>query len=498
MPFPFTLPTTSPLSLPSHFDSPTHPSLPTRTSTLRASLRTSLKTFKRLPPPLRASHLPHLLSALEAYYPPLLALDAGLTPSSPLGIDVLLTSTPSFSWRPTLTSSSSIPGSRRLPLTSLEYEIFFTLATLSYTHTLLARSALHPLYTTAAASPSPQQRTALITKATKHLLQSAQIHLHLAHRADALRTTSPLTPPALDIAPSTLRALSELAHAEATLLAVLKDDPYPPALAQQRNENDKEWMIRAPPIPKVRAHLFARLCLAGAAHAATASSLLAGNEATEGKLLGRVGAGKVDADLLRYVDDLRRVGRAKACRFLGVDRDLDGKTGEAIAWLRAGMAELGVSSPLSGSSSSDADKKRTGLGFSRFKTSLSEKREDKRVEKSGDWGADAGVAEEARVLAALEKKWVRENDTVNTQRIPSATEVVGGGMPSGREIYSVGEWEMVRLGGEELRGMRGVPGEGEGGGRVVILRRRGRRGIGLLLVRFRGVGGIIREGGRGV
>ncbi|OBT46953.1 hypothetical protein VE00_02451 [Pseudogymnoascus sp. WSF 3629] len=458
MPYPFTLPTTSPLRLPSHFDSPTHPSLPVHASVLRGPLRSSLKTYKRLPPPQRASHLPALLGTIEAYYPALLALDAGLTPER--GLDVVLTSSPRFSWRATLTSS--LPGTKRLELSSLEYEVFFTLATLSYIHTLLSRTALHPLYTTTSASPTPEVRTTLITKATKHLLQSAQIHLYLSHRADTLRTTSPLTPPALDISPPTLRALSELAHAEATLLAVLKDDPYPAALAQERNEMDKEWMIRAPSIPKVRAHLFARLCLAGAAHAETASSLLAGNEATEGKLLGKVGAGKVDEGLVRYVDDLRRVGRARACRFLGIDRDLDGKTGEAIAWLRAGMGELGLSS------SSDGDdgngKKRSGLGLSRLKSSFSEKQEGKRIEKSGDWGSDAGLAEEGRVLAALEAKWVRENDTVNSQIIPDPGTLLGG-MPSGREIYTVGVWEPVVLGGEELRRLRGVPGEGgeEGG-----------------------------------
>ncbi|ELR02420.1 hypothetical protein GMDG_05478 [Pseudogymnoascus destructans 20631-21] len=385
MPYPFTLPTTSPLRLPSHFDSPTHPSLPVHTSTLRSPLRSSLKTYKRLPPP----------------NAPRISLHS-------LGRSKLIT----------LPSLRLMRGTKRLELSSLEYEVFFTLATLSYLHTLLARTALHPLYTTTSPSPSPEVRTTLITKATKHLLQSAQIHLYLTHRADTLRTTSPVTPPALDISPPTLRALSELAHAEATLLAVLKDDPYPAALAQERNENDKEWMIRAPSIPKVRAHLFARLCLAGAAHAETALSLLAGNEATEGKLLGKVGAGKVDEGLVRYVDDLRRVGRARACRFLGIDRDSDGKTGEAIAWLRAGMGELGLSS-----SSDDGDgngKKRSGLGLSRLKSSFSEKREGKRVEKSGDWGADAGKAEEARVLAALETKWVRENDTVNSQLIPDA------------------------------------------------------------------------------
>ena len=177
---------------------------------------------------------------------------------------------------------------------------------------------------------------------------------------------------------------------------MLKDDPYPAAVAQDRNKNDREWMIKAPEMPKVRAHLFARLCLAAAEHAANALSLLSAG--------GKVG--KVDGELLRYVEDLKRTGRGKACRFLGIDADLGGQTGTGIAWLKAGKYELGLGKNEEGKGSS----------LSKFKKDWIEKREEKRVEKGASWGSDAGKAEEGRVLEMLEKQWVKMNDTVRTPR----------------------------------------------------------------------------------
>jgi hypothetical protein len=58
-----------------------------------------------------------------------------------------------------------------------------------------------------------------------------------------------------------------------------------------------------------------------------------------------------------------------------------------------------------------------GLSFGRLKKGWEEKREDKRVEKGSHWGADAGRAEEQRVLEMLEKKWVKMNDTVSHSRL---------------------------------------------------------------------------------
>jgi len=402
MPFPFTLPTTSSFSFSTYFGSDSHPSLPLSASTYRGVLRDALKKHKRLPPAEQSPHLASVLLSLNNYIPYLLAVDAGLGSQPVAGeeLDVVLKSTPTLEWRPTL-SDNTIPGREtgRLKIQSLEYEIYFVLSTLAYTYTLFSRSSLHPLHSSATSSPSTEQRTLAITTATKHLLSAASIHDYLSHRSDSVSSS----PPCIDIAKSTFKALSSLALAEATLLAVLKDDPYPAAVAQDRNKNDKEWMIKAPEIPKVRAHLFARLCLAAAEHAANALSLLS---ASAGK-----GVGKIDGDLLKYVEDLRRTGRGKACRFFGIDAELGGQTGNGIAWLMAGMHELGVKG------GEESGKK--GLSFGRLKKGWEEKREDKRVERGSHWGADAGRMEEGRVLEMLEKKWVKMNETVSRLARPA-------------------------------------------------------------------------------
>ncbi|KAH8586604.1 hypothetical protein B0O99DRAFT_60694 [Bisporella sp. PMI_857] len=439
MPFPFNLPTTSAFSFSSYFNSDTHPSLPLSASTYRGVLRDVLKKHKRLPPREQTSNLSAILLSLNNYIPYLLAVDSGLGGQLVAGeeLDVVLKTTPALKWRPTL-SDNLIPGreAARLKIQSLEYEVYFVLSTFAYTYILLSRASLHPLYSSATASPTAEQRTSAITTATKHLLSAASIHEFLSKRADQI----PSDPPSADITKSTFRALSSLALAEATLLAVLKDDPYPAAVAQERNQNDKDWMIKAPDIPKVRAHLFARLCLAAAEHAANASSLL--NSA------GGKGQGKINPEILRYVDDLRRTGRGKACRFFGIDADLGGQTGAAIAWLQAGLHELGFGMKDEGS--------RKGLSLGRMKKEWNEKREDKKVEKGAAWGSDAGKYEEARVLEMLEKKWVKENDTVNTQIVPPFASLIGN-MPSGREIHSLKPFIPPVLDSSVLESMRAPP-----------------------------------------
>jgi len=396
MPFPFTLPTTSSFSFSSYFSSDSHPSLPLSASTYRGVLRDVLKKHKRLTPTEQSSNLSSVLLSLNNYIPYLLAVDSGLGNQSISGeeLDVVLQSNPSLEWRPTL-SDNAIPGrdAARLKIHSLEYEIYFVFSTLAYTYTLLSRGSLYHLYSSVTASPSLEQRTSAITTATKNLLTAASVHDWLSKRSDTITSD----PPSIDISRTTFRGLSSLALAEATLLAVLKDDPYPAAVAQERNKNDKEWMIKAPEIPKVRAHLFARLCLAAAEHAASASSLL--------QSVGGKGQGKIDPELLKYVEDLRKTGRGKACRFFGIDAELGGQTGAGIAWMQAGLNELGFSSK------EESTKK--GLSLGRFKKEWTEKREDKRVEKGSAWGSDAGKFEEARVLEMLEKKWQKENDIVS-------------------------------------------------------------------------------------
>lgn len=395
MPFPLTLPTTSSFSFSSYFSSDSHPSLPLSASTYRGVLRDALKKHKRLSPSEQTPNLSNILLALDNYIPYLLAIDAGLgsQPVSGEEVDVVLKSTPILEWRPTL-SEKAIPGreTARLKLKSLEYEIYFVFSTLAYTYTLLSRASLHPLYSTATASPSPEQRSIFITTASKNLLSAASIHDYLSTLSDLVTSDSPC----IDISKSTFRALTSLALAEATLLAVLKDDPYPASVAQERNKNDKEWMIKAPEIPKVKAHLFARLCLAASEHASNAKSLLNASGKRQDK---------IDPDLLRYVEDLRKTGRGKACRFFGIDAELGGQTGAAIAWLQAGMHELGLATKDEGS--------KKGLSLGRFKKEWTEKREDKKIEKGAAWGSDAGKLEEGRVLEMLSVKWNKMNDMVS-------------------------------------------------------------------------------------
>ncbi|KAK3383188.1 hypothetical protein B0T24DRAFT_687624 [Lasiosphaeria ovina] len=439
MPYPFVLPTTSAFSFSSSFSCETHPSLPLNASTHRGVVRDTLKKHKRLPPLSQVSNVSSVVSSLNSYLPYLFAIDAGLSHRAVQGeeINVILKTAPAIEWRPTLSESAVVPGKRetaRVKIQSLEYEVFFALSALASACTLQARAALQPLYVTSAAPVGTQQRQAALASASKSLLDAASICDYLAARAEGLVAA----PPCADISQAAARAQCSLALAEATLLAVLKDDPYPAVVAQDRNRNDTEWMYKAPEIPKVRTHLFARLCLAAADHAAQAHSLCAG------------AGGRISHGFLRYLEDLRRTSRAKACRFLAIDAELGGQTGTAIAWLQAGFLELGVERK---------DVKKSGGGgggLSKFKKEWTERREDRKAEKGADWGADASKLEETRVLEMLEVKWTKQNDTIFTQAIPPTGQLLAQ-MPSGREICSIKPFQPPLLDGAALEAMRAPP-----------------------------------------
>jgi hypothetical protein len=461
MPFPFVLPTTSSFSFSSSFHCESHPSLPLNASTHRGVVRDALKKYKRLPASSQPPNLPSVVSSLNAYLPYLFAVDSGLGHRSVQdeAVTTTLLSTPAIEWRPTL-SDNAVPGKEtaRVKLQSLEYELFFSLSTLGYAHTLLARAALHPLFITTNVPVGTLERTTAIQTATKHLLDAASVHDFLARRAETLVTS----PPCADISATTTRAMSSLALAEATLLAVLKDDPYPAIVAQDRNKNDREWMYKAPDIPKVRAHLFARLCLAAADHAAQASALC---KATTTK-----GTSKLNDGLVRYVEDLRRTARAKACRFFGIDAELSGQSGNALGWLQCGLQELGI----------EPKEAKKGL-MGRMKKEWTEKREDKKIERGAGWGSDAGKLEETRVLEMLEEKWTKINDTVSpscflpiyfltlgyaigtdisnqmmTQVVPAPATLISS-LPSGREIHTIKQYAPPELSRQVLDNMRAPP-----------------------------------------
>ncbi|ROW11328.1 hypothetical protein VMCG_00885 [Cytospora schulzeri] len=482
MPYPFVLPTTSGFSYSSSFTCDSHPSLPLTTSTHRGVVRDVLKKHKRLPPSSQPSNLPTIVSAITNYLPHLLAVDSGLNHRTNGNGDEIFSiiqrsSAPlDIEWRPTL-SDVSIPGKKenaRVRTPTLEHEVAFVLTTLGYTYTLLARAALHPLFSTTTTAEDlyaigSQPRQAAVSAATRHLLDAASVYDYLARRAERPQhSSSPscFPPPCADISAATARAQCELALAEATLLAVLKDDPYPAVVAQDRNQNDKEWMYKAPDIPKVRAHLFARLCLAAAEHAAKAHSLCAsqGGSSGGGGVLrfgsrkgqgdgegggrsGGGGSGKLNDGFIKYLEDLRRSSRAKACRFFGIDAELGGQTGNAIGWLHAALQELGVEVRSASEKSS---------GLSKLKKEWAEKREDRKVEKGTSWGADAGKLEETRVLEMLEAKWTKQNDTMFTQAITPANTLLAQ-MPSAREIHTLKPYDLPVLDRLTLNAMRAPP-----------------------------------------
>lgn len=392
MPYQFSLPTTSSISFDSYVSSSSHPSLPLNATTYRSVLRNTLKKHKRLSPQAQVTNLNSVHSALNVYIPYLLALDAGLSGlvSKEEEIDATLQKEIEAEWRSSIAATVAGRTPSRVKGKGLDYELCCVFSSLGYIHTLLARSQLHMLY--GPITPTAEQRLSLISAATKHLLDANSVHAHLVNRCGGNAPSGAIP----ENSSSTQRALAELALAEATLLAVLKDDPWPGVVAQDRNKHDKEWMIKPPEIPKVRTHLFARLCLAAADHAGTAESLL---ESIAGARTGRI-----DDALIRYTADLKRTSRAKACRFFGIDADMGGETGKGIAWLNAGKEELGFTR-----SQPEGSKFQ---GLAKFKKDWTERREDKKIEKGEDWGRDAGRFEEARIIEILEKKWNKINDTV--------------------------------------------------------------------------------------
>ncbi|KAJ5256532.1 hypothetical protein N7478_012636 [Penicillium angulare] len=478
MVYAFTLPTTSPLSFQQFITSSTHPSLPQSASTARHALCLALKAHKRLPRGARQdAHLPTVLSALEEYIPYIFAILNGLRGRAVSNsgqtqareeIQITQRAEIESSWKPTLSPSSVLniassiskgnPSERGIRLrgkrvagNGLEFELAFTLTTLGYVLSRLARRSVNDsLYATQ--TQSTEQRVTAIQNATRCLLQASSVHALLSSSFTSTAEWS-----VSDIDSTTQSALSSLALAEATLLAVLKDDAYVAACIQERNPNDKEWMVKAPEIPKVRALLFARLCVRAAEYAEQSGAGLGS---------ARSGKERLDDEITRYAGVLGRVSRARACRFFGLDAELAGKTGEGIAWLNAARTALGLRGTGS-ASQVENDRGSSKGGFSRLKREWAERREEKKIGKDagggrGDKGSlesgdDAGRDEEGRVIATLETKWVRMNNTMNTQAIPPSGPLLSN-LPSGRDIHAPpAPYQPPSLDEDHLMRMRAPP-----------------------------------------
>ncbi|KAL8920165.1 MAG: hypothetical protein Q9208_006411 [Pyrenodesmia sp. 3 TL-2023] len=462
MTLPLPLPTPSPLSYPTYITSPTHPSLPVTASTHHSILRSRLKTHLKLPISQQPSHLPQILTGLTDYLPYLFALRHGLEEKKVGGeeVDVVLRTEVVGEWGSMFADSHVLGLGRmgkgkgkngRFKGQGIDFEVCMVLSTLAVVLRLQARERLRGVYGVGgtAVVPMAEERAKGITSAMRLLLQVVGVHAYLREEvcgslAGGLGEGNGdgekgARPP--ETGAQVQGGLQELAMAEATLLAVLKDDPYPAVVAQERNRNDKEWMIKAPEIPKVRAHLCARLCIAAAEHAGRAEAMLRTQDEASGR--------KVEDYVVGYAADVRRTARARACRFFGIDDELGGDTGKAIAWLRGAKTELGFKAGEEG-------KKGWVKGLGKLKKGFDEKGEDKRLEKGGEWGGEGGKIEEGRVIEMLEKKWVKVNDTINTQLVPPYEPLLAG-MPSGREIHSSKPYVPPELDADILEKMRAPP-----------------------------------------
>ncbi|KAL2271143.1 hypothetical protein VTJ83DRAFT_514 [Remersonia thermophila] len=431
MPYPFVLPTTSSFSFSSAFTCESHPSLPLQASTHRGVVRDTLKKHKRLAPASQGPDLPNVASALQTYIPYLLAIEAGLARKALGGagnVTVTQTAPPQIEWRPTL-ASSFLPGRDppRVKITSLEHEIFFTLSALANTHTLQARFALQPLYLTNTAPVGTTQRQTAVTTATRHLLDAASIYDYLCTRPPS----SCPSPSPHHKRPPALRRPDPLGSLRTPLPCPRRG--YPSRRPQGRPLPDP----RLPGPQQARHGVDVQGPRRASRARAPAAALLSGAGA---------GSGSAAAELVRYANDVRRTSRARACRFFGVDAELGGETGKGIAWLRAGLQELGVE---------DGKGSKIG-GLKGLKKEWSERREDKKVERGLDWGADGGRLEETRVIEMLEAKWVKQNDTILTQPIPPVGPLLAE-IPSGREIHTIKPYESPVLDAAVLEAMRAPP-----------------------------------------
>ncbi|KAF3924848.1 hypothetical protein ABW21_db0204399 [Orbilia brochopaga] len=426
--FAFALPTTSPASLAASFSSSSTPSLPAATTTRRAVFRDALKRYKRLSPSEQAAAVPAVLSAAEEYLPYLHTLDAYITSQ-----DVTATGSEfEAEWRAVLSRRTGPGEAPRIKRRGLDYEVCFATATLAYAHVLRARNLLaialqSPYSDSSSSSSSPAGAStstntgaeSTVNQATQHITTAASIFTYLHTRT----TTSPrpIPSPPADTTPAVYTALAALCLASATLLAVLKQDPYPSLVALTHDKNSTEWMYKAPTVPSgVKALLLARLCIYASEMASKAA---AGMTATGS-------AQSTPRDELRvYCDDLARTAKAKACRFLAIDAEAQGKgrLGEAIGWVVAGKEILGLTVETEG-------KGKVGRGLERFKKAREERKIEKGAAADGVLAADAGRMEEAMVLGELERKWRRLNDSVNFETI-TLSSVLLPRLPSGRPMF---------------------------------------------------------------
>lgn len=324
----------------------------------RAQLRNRLKAFKRANELQKKLQLQELLTLAENYYRELARLQQLLDSKAVETIAELATQWTAI---PDLLPQT-IPSGKHLGKTSIKglpSELAQTTFLLGLVHFCIGNSF----------EESPDN-TPLLKRHTANLTTSASIFCSLSVPA--------------------ARALAELAHAEATLLAVLPMDPYPSYLSvttaggiikiSAGDHSGKEWLYTPPPKPKgVKALLIARLCIAASDHAIRAGAYIQDDK----------GMGK----LKKYSEKLSKEAKAKACRFLGVDAEGSGRAGEGIGWIKAGRLTL-----------------------------------------------KGHECEEEEILKELEARWTSANDKYGFEKVINEKELLSK-VPSGRDVFEIKAWE---------------------------------------------------------
>lgn len=476
MPYQFPLPTPGPLLLQSCLSSPSHPQLPYHATTARHALRVALKRYKKATKSQRQNELLKARDAVEQYLNWLVVIiegaeydlgrescsirpevevhqeiEAAWTPvlfSSKTRIPHLPTSLRSKS-SPTGSGSGRTSGSKRVKHPGFAYELAFTLTTYAFILSNLARSRyLHTLY--ASHTPTPVERTTALQSSIRDLQLAASIHAYISTSpffASLNGGSNNSCPP--DVQLTAQSGLKSLCLAEATLLSIAKDDGYLFACIQLRNERDTEWMIKAPDIPRVRTLLFARICVRAAELASEAEGAMMAAAAAVAP--SPLSATDKSSGIIGYVSVLARVARARACRFFGIEAEDSERTGEGIAWLRAGGECLmagGRRRSSNGGHDAGKEKEKSRLGFRKWKDDWKERREEKKLEKGAGEGEggpdsddgliagdDAGRMEELRVSEWLSAKWEKMNNTVSALLCPALSIPCLTNLPS-RSIHS--------------------------------------------------------------
>ncbi|RPB25932.1 hypothetical protein L211DRAFT_836024 [Terfezia boudieri ATCC MYA-4762] len=459
MPFPFTLPTTSTVSFSQHYTSPTYPSLPLSCTTHRGILRDSLKAHKRLSLSAQGANIKHIINITTEYISYLQFLQEALKSGDASPIPTTLEI--ETEWRPTLSSSTrfGITQSERRKGKGLEYEVFWAYSTLAYAHTIQARALLMEFLSPTTSSPD-SAASPLLPQATNHVLTSAQIFQYLLTLTPPIATAGDQKNSIpVNICEPMLSSLASISLGSATLLAVLRTDPYPAYLAitgipGSKKNNDiysKDYLYSPPPPPTgVKAMLYSRLCIAASEHAVRA----------QGVISDLIRAGAINEEYVRYLEDLKRVAKARGCRFLGVDAEVQGRLGEGLGWIKLGKEFLGGTIPTT---SSNDDKEKKTLASRMEKLRLSKLSPPSLSSHSSSTQTSdsvlppnldpCSVHSELQTIEGLDAKWSKTNDKLVFEKVPATNSLVSK-IPGGREIHVIKAYSPVKLGSESINTLR--------------------------------------------